>query len=410
MTTYSMTKSRLYRVALTVGPGLVVMLADTEAGSVITAAQSGAEWGYRLLLLQFLIIPLLFMAQELTVRLGLGTGKGYGELIRLRFGRTMAFVSMSVLIVSCCGALLTELSGLAGVGQLFGVPVWQTSLFIVTMTFVMMWTGSYHSVERIAIFLGLFGLTFLAVAWKAHPDTTQVLAQMRQIPLHDHRYLYLVAANLGTSIMPWTMFYQQSALLDKGLSLSHLKVARAETLGGAILCQSLQAAVLVAAAASLGQRGISLDNVPQIAEAFTAVLGNTYGRVIFAVGVSGGAMVATIVVCLTAAWSVGEATGVRHSLEQRPSQAPWFYAAFGIMLIVAGTVVSSGINLVDLSIATGVVNALLLPIILLFLYRLACTELPETLRLKGFYAYAVGAIFTLTAGFGLYAAIAGMLG
>src|ERR1700688_593814 len=151
MTTYSMTKSRLYRVALTVGPGLVVMLADTEAGSVITAAQSGAEWGYRLLLLQFLIMPLLFMAQELTVRLGLGTGKGYGELIRLRFGRTMAFLSMSILIVSCCGALLTELSGLAGVGQLFGVPVWQTSLFIVTMTFVMMWTGSYHSVEPIAI-------------------------------------------------------------------------------------------------------------------------------------------------------------------------------------------------------------------------------------------------------------------
>src|ERR1700674_1363161 len=89
------------RFAVVAGPGLVVMLADTEAGSVITAAQSGAEWGYRLLLLQFLVIPLLFMVQELTVRLGLGTGKGYGELIRQRFGRGMAFLSTTVLIISC---------------------------------------------------------------------------------------------------------------------------------------------------------------------------------------------------------------------------------------------------------------------------------------------------------------------
>ncbi|NMM38656.1 MAG: divalent metal cation transporter [Glaciimonas sp.] len=386
------------------------MLADTEAGSVITAAQSGAQWGYRLLLLQFLIIPILFIIQELTVRLALGTGKGYGELIRQRFGHGMAFLSMSTLIISCFGALLTQMSGLAGVGQLFGVPIWQTIVLIAILIFTMMWTGSYHSVERIAICLGLFGLAFLIVAWKAHPDSRQMLAQIRQMPLSDKNYLYLVAANLGTSIMPWTMFYQQSALLDKGLSLTHLKVARYETLFGAILCQTVQAAVLVAAAASIGQRGASLENVPQIAEAFTVVLGDTFGRIVFAVGLSGGALVATIVVCLTAAWSVGEVIGVRHSLEQHPTEAPWFYATFGVMLVVAGALVCSGVNLVRLSIATGVINALLLPIVLVFLYGLACTALPESLRLKGNYASLVGLVFILTAGFGLYAGIAGMLG
>jgi len=386
------------------------MFADTEAGSVITAAQSGAVWGYRLLLLQFIVIPLLFMVQELTVRLGLGTGKGYGELIRQRFGPRMAFLSMTILIISCFGALLTQMSGLAGVGQLFGVPIWQTITLIVVLTFTMMWTGSYHSVERIAIFLGLFGLAFLVVAWKAHPDSGQVLAQIKQMPLNDKSYLYLLAANLGTSIMPWTIFYQQSALLDKGLSLKHLKVARYETLFGAILCQTIQAAVLVAAAASIGQHRVSLDNVPQIAGAFTPVLGDTFGRIVFAVGLSGGALVATIVVCLTAAWSVGEVIGVRHSLEQHPTEAPWFYAAFGVMLVAGGILVCSGVNLVRLSIATGVVNALLLPIVLVFLYRLACTELPESLRLQGKYAKMVGLIFMLTAGLGLYAGIAGALG
>src|SRR5438046_5017405 len=210
------------RFTAVAGPGIVVMFADTEAGSVITAAQSGAEWGYRLLLLQFLVIPLLFMVQELTVRLGLGTGKGYGELIRQRFGRGMACLSMTALIISCFGALLTQMSGLAGVGQLFGVPIWQTITLIVTLTFSMMWTGSYHSVERAAICLGLFGLGFLLVALKAHPDSGEMLAQIKQMPLNDKAYLYLLAANLGTSIMPWTMSYQQYALLDKGLSLAHL--------------------------------------------------------------------------------------------------------------------------------------------------------------------------------------------
>ena len=87
------------------GPGVVVMLADTDAGSVITAAQSGAQWGYSLLLLQFLLIPVLYIVQELTVRLGMVTGKGHAELIKEHFGTVWAWVSVTTLIVSCIGAL-----------------------------------------------------------------------------------------------------------------------------------------------------------------------------------------------------------------------------------------------------------------------------------------------------------------
>src|SRR5471030_190822 len=97
-------RQRLTRMLAAMGPGLVVMMADTEAGSVITAAQSGAQWGYRLLLLQFLLVPLMFMAQELTVRLGLCTGKGYVELVRQRFGRALAAVTAVVLLLSCFGS------------------------------------------------------------------------------------------------------------------------------------------------------------------------------------------------------------------------------------------------------------------------------------------------------------------
>ena len=388
------------------------MLADTDAGSVITAAQSGAQWGYQLLLLQVLIIPILFIVQELTVRLELVTGIGYGELILQRFGRGAAFLSIATLVVSCFGALVTQMSGLAGVGQMFGVPVWQTIAMLVILIFAMVCTGSYRSVERIAIFFGLFELAFLVVAWRSGPEAGEMLVQIKQAPLADSCYLYLLAANLGTSVMPWTVFYQQSALIGKGLTAQHMKIARIDTLVGAILCQTVTAAVLIAAAATIGKRssGVSLDSVPQIAEAFTPVLGDTIGRIVFAVGLSGGALVATIVVCLTSAWAIGEVTGFRHSLEHHPSEAPWFYTAFAVILVAGGLLVSSGVNLVRLSIATGVVNALLLPVVLGFLYLLARRVLPKSDRLKGPYALVVGVVFLVTAAFGLYAGIFGALG
>ena len=411
MPSVSIPTSRLRLMAAAVGPGLVVMLADTEAGSVITAAQSGAQWGYRLLLLQFLIIPLLYTAQELSIRLGLGTGKGFGELVRQRFGRGVALLSLATLVLSCFGALVTELSGLAGVGELFGVPLWETIGVLVVLISTMVCTGSYHGVERVAICLGLFGVAFIAVAWNAHPDSRQIAAQWYQMPLHDSSYLYLVAANLGTSVMPWTVFYQQSALIDKGLGAKHLKAARIETVLGAILCQTLTAAVVIAAAACFNRSDASftLSSVPQLADAFTASLGQTVGRGVFAMGLAGGALVATIVVCLTVAWGVGEATGRRHSLEQRPSEAPWFYAAFGAMLLGAGVLVCSGVNLVELSIFTGVVNAFLLPAVLGLLYWLARTQLTGAFRLQGGYAWLVGLVFGLASLTGLFCGVGGLL-
>jgi Mn2+/Fe2+ NRAMP family transporter len=394
------------------GPGLVVMLADTEAGSVMTAAQSGAQWGYRLLVLQALIVPVLYMAQELAVRLALSTGRGYGELIRQHFGRALATLSVTTLVVSCFGALVTQMGGMAGVGEIFGVKPWQTITVLIAMILTMVATGAYRTVERIVIVLGLFELVFIVVAWKAQPDMATIIEQLRQMPLGDHEYLYLIAANLGTSIMPWSIFYQQSALIGKGLDIRHLKGARLDTLFGAILCQLITAAILIAAAAAFKHRYLAaqLDSVLQISSAFSAVLGARWGHVAFAVGLSGGALVATVVVCLTAAWAIGEATGLRHSLEHHPLEAPWFYAAFALMLVLSGVLVASGINLVRLSIAMAVLNALLLPVVLGFLYRLARTELTGRLRLNGWYAVAVALVFTLTATVGLCAGVVGILG
>jgi NRAMP (natural resistance-associated macrophage protein)-like metal ion transporter len=399
-------------LALAIGPGLVVMLADTEAGSVIAAAQSGAQWGYRLLLSQFALIPALFMAQELASRLGLATRQGLAQLALHRLGRLPTVLLLATLTISCVGALVTELSGLAGVAQLYGVPVWQSSVVATIGLLTIVFTGSYRSVERVAIALGSCELAFIALAWQARPEATEIASQILEIRLGDRGYLYLLAASLGTCVIPWAIFYQQSASIDKGLTRAHLSAARIETLVGAVLCQTITAAVLVAAASASGRGEAplhSFDRISEIAGTFTAVIGPTAGRVVFALGMTGGALVAAIVVCLTAAWSFGEVLGLRHSLSESPAKAPWFYGAFAAVLIVGAVLVGSGVNLVRLAIAVGVLNALLLPIVLGFLYRLARQELPEDLRLDGVYAGAVMIVFTIVVLLGLYASIASII-
>jgi len=400
------------RLFATLGPGLLVMLADTDAGSIITAAQSGAQWGYKLLALQILLIPILFIVQEFTLRLGLVTGRGHGELIRDTFGRSWAWLSVGTLVLACIGAIVTQLSGLAGIASLFGLPVPLVMAAVIALLLLMTWLGSYHVVERVAIALGLFELAFVAVAWRAHPSLPEIATQLSQAPLADPKYLYLVAANLGAVIMPWMIFYQQSAVLDKGLGPSDLKLARWDTAVGAVITQVIMASVLIAVAATVGQTrpDTPLRDVPEIAHALISFLGDDVGRLVFAAGMAGAALVATIVVCLTAAWGIGEVAGYKRSLEHRPLEAPWFYGIFSVCLVAGGALVASGTNLVELSVAVEVMNALLLPVVLGFLYVLALRALPEPYRLQGAYKWLVGFIVLVTAGFGFYAGIAGALG
>jgi len=398
------------RFAVVAGPGVVVMLADTDAGSIITAAQSGAEWGYQLLLLQLVLIPVLYIVQELTVRLGIVSGKGHAELIKEHFGRGWAWLSVATLVLACIGALLSELSGLAGVGLLFGVPAPVTMAMIVAVLIFMAYKGSYLSVERIAIAVGAFELVFVAVAWQARPDFAALAAGSMDIPLHEPKYLYLVAANIGAVIMPWMVFYQQSAVVEKKLKLDDLPAARFDTAFGAVLTQLIMAAVLVVTAATLSgaDRSGSLNTVQEIAEAITPYLGDITGKLLFALGLSGAAVVATIVVTLTAARTVSEVLGAKHNLEHEPHEAPCFYGIYTATLVAGAALIISGVNLVSLSVGVQVMNALLLPIVLGFLYLLA-RRLPPRYRLQGAYAALVAVVITATVVFGVYSGLLGAL-
>ena len=410
-----LTPSRLFAggwktFLLVMGPGLVVMLADTDVGSIITAAQSGVQWGYRLLLLQLLLIPVLFVVQELTVRLGVFTGQGHGELIRKTFGTGWAWLSVCGLGVATLGALVTEFSGIAGVGELFGIPRLLSLSLTVIMLLTVVLTGSYRRVERVAIMLGLFEFAFFVVAWRAHPQGAEVIRGLVHMPLGNDAYLYLVAANIGAVIMPWMIFYQQSAVADKKLQPHHYRFARWDTAIGSVLTQLVMAAILVAAAATIGEHhpDASLSTIGDITKMLVPFLGADVGRVIFSLGTIGAAMVAAIVVSLACAWGFGEVTGYRHSLEHQPLEAPWFYGIYAFAVIGGAAVVDLVPNLVQLNIGVEVMNALMLPLVLGFLVALAFKALPPEHRLKGPYARVVIAVSMLTAGLGVYGGLTGI--
>lgn len=400
---------RLTRSLAVFGPGLVVMLADTDVGSVITAGQSGVQWGYRLLALQLGLVPILYLAQELTVRLGIFTGRGHGELIRATFGPLWGWVSATGLGLATTGALLTEFSGVAGVGELYGVPRFVTLPIAAIALLAVVLTGSYRRVERAAIILGLFEFSFFFVVWAAHPDPAAVLAGSMRIPYANPAWRYLAAANIGAVVAPWMIFYQQSAVADKRLGPEHYTAARWDTAIGAVLAQLLMASVLIACAATIGVRHpeTSLASVGDMAAALTPFLGVTVGNLVFGAGVLGGAMVAAIVCSLAFAWGLGEVSGHRHSLEYHPFEAPWFYGVYAACVIGGAFVVAIWPDLVALNVGVQVMNALMLPGVLGMLIALAVRALPPAHRLRGVWLWVVVSASVLTCGMGVLSAVSG---
>lgn len=400
-------KRRIALITATFGPGLMVMLADTDAGSIVTAAQSGAQWGYRMILPQLLLIPILYLIQEVTVRLGIITGKGHGELIRERFGMKWALLSVGTLFLASVGALVTEFAGIAGAGELFGIPSW-LSVSIATIILVAIGlTGSYKRFERIGIAVGLFEVFFLVAAYLSHPNPADIVQGLTSVPLASKNYVYLLAANVGAVIMPWMIFYQQGAVLDKKLTVRDLKATRWDTLSGSVITQLIMIAVLVTCAATIGKAspGRTLNDVKQISDALEPFLGFFGAKLAFSLGIVGAAIIASLVVSVAGAWGIGEVFGFNKSLNHKVKDAKAFYFIYTLAHVGGAVLVICSVNLVKITLDVEVMNAMLLPIVLGFLLALEAKALPKERRMKGFHKYLVWSLSGIVMAFGLYMSV-----
>jgi Mn2+/Fe2+ NRAMP family transporter len=394
-------RARLRRALWVFGPGLMVMVADTDAGSVVTAAQSGARWGYSLLLLQVLLVPVLYLVMELTVRLATTTGKGYAALVCERIGHGWGIGAAAMLLVTATGALVTEFAGIAGVGNLVGVPRSISVPLAAGLLVAVVVAGSYRRVEIVGLALGAFELAFLAAAVIAHPGSEAVThGVFASQPLGNGAYLSLVAANIGAVVMPWMVFYQQGAIVNKGLGPGDLRLARIDTALGAIATQLVMISVLIVTAAAVAGEGgpRSLRSIDDISDAMSAYLGYLPAHLVLALGLGGAAMVAAIVVSLASAWAVTEVLGTRRSIDDELLQAPLFYGLYAGCIVIGAAVVLIGRSLVRLAIDVEILNAILLPLVLGLLLWLAHCSLPQPQRLRrGEWIALVGILAAVTA-------------
>jgi len=393
-----------------VGPGVMVMLANSDAGSVITAAQSGARFRYAFLLPQLVLVPALYCVQEMTARLGLATRQGHGALIRRTFGERWALVSAAALFVACVGALVTEFAGVAGVGRLVGLPRWVSTGAAATALIALVLLGRYRRVEHVGIAVGALELLFVPAALLAHAHGGAILHDLGN-PIHaTNGYATLLAANVGAVIMPWMVFYQQEAVIDKdrhGLELrAALRSARLDTAAGSVLTQLVMVAVIVATGATLGvtHRGVALNSIGAIASALTPFLGHERAIVLFGLGMVGAAVVAALVVTLAGAWGISEVLGWRHSLNDSPARAAGFYSLTVVGVLVGVVLVLAAPNLVNLTIDVEVLNACLLPIVLGFLLALERRVIPVELRMRGARRAATYSLTAVVVAFGFVTA------
>jgi len=384
-----------------IGPGLLVCLADTDAPCLIVACQSGAYWGYSLVLVQAVLVPILFLTQELTVRLGVYTKKGYIACIRDEFGPAWAWFACTLLIIACAGGIVSEMFGIASVvelwfsvehasaGRLMGAFVAATLVVVVVLC------CNYTQIEKIGIFFGMFELTFVLTMFVLHPSPIDVVSGM--FTFHsESEYFEIAAANIGAVIMPWMMVFQQSAVVNRRLTTNDDYVEEAKTtLAGSFLTQLIMIGAIVSMAAAR-PKNPNLENMMDIVNALEPALGLTSAKVLLSLAFAGGSLCASFVLSLAAAWGLSDATGSEDSfpLERSPTEAPHFYASFVFVVFIGVLVLFTGVSVVQTSMVVLLSNALLMPIAVYFLYALATSsELPEHVRVGGAHKALLASVF-----------------
>jgi len=368
--------SRLRLFWLLIGPGILVMLGENDGPSMLSYAATGARFGVGFFI-PFVVLTFLMacVVQEMTVRLGAATHRGHAELIFDRFGPFWGWFSMIDLMVGNFLTLVTEFIAIrAGLG-FFGVrPSIAVLGALLVLNFALM-THRYWTWERIILAAAMFNLVFVPVALLARPRWGAVgsaLMTWRPLPggLTQETVLILLA-NIGATVTPWMLFFQQSAIADKGLTTRDIRFGRVDTVLGAALA-ALAAVAAMLATAPLFSHHMSAANfeAAEFAQALQPFVGH-WGAALFALGMCEAGMVAAITISTSSAYAFGEVAGRPHSLNLPFKQGKAFYLVLlAEAIAAAGLVMIPGIPLVYIVLIVNVIAVLAMPPALLFLYML----------------------------------------
>ena len=328
-----------------IGPGLIVMVGDNDAGAFATYGQAGQNYSTRLLWTLLLLVPVLYVNQEMVLRLGAVTGVGHARLILERFGRFWGAFSVIDLLILNTLTLITEFIGVTLAAGYLGLPrTWSVvlaGLIIVASASVC----SFRAFERIAVVLCGASLLLVPIYVLAHPPAGQ-MARGFVIPALPGgnggmaTLMLLVIGIVGTTIAPWQLFFQQSYVIDKRITPRFIRYEKADLwIGIGVVTVGAAAIMGAAAAAFAGTRASGkFTDAAGVAHGLAAYAGKAAGA-LFAVGLLDACIISAFAVSLATAYAVGDVFSIRHSLHRGPAQAKGFYAVYASLIAVAAAIV-----------------------------------------------------------------------
>ncbi|PSR23503.1 MAG: hypothetical protein C7B45_02900 [Sulfobacillus acidophilus] len=362
---------------LLIGPGLLVMLGENDAPSMLSYSATGSQFGVGFFL-PFVVFTfvLAFVAQEITVRLGAVSKTGHADLIYRRFGRFWGNFAMIDLLATNVMTLVTEFIGIVAGAGFFGIPPVVAVAGALLIIAAAVLSKRYWRWERMTLAFALFNLVFIPVAILVHPDWAQVgraFVTWGPLPggMNDNTLIILLA-DIGATITPWMLFFQQGAVSDKGLSVKDIQHGRLDTAIGAFLATIAACAAIIATAPLfLHHMNASQYGAARFAQALIPYAGR-FGATLFALGILEAGLVAAITISTSSAYAFGEVTKVAHSLNRSFRQAKGFYVILLAVAAVSGAVVLlPGFPLELVVILVNVIAVLTMPPAIGFLLILA---------------------------------------
>ena len=337
--------ARLKTLAAIIGPGLIVMVGDNDAGAFGTYTQAGQNYGTRLMWTLLLLIPVIYVNQEMVLRLGAVTGVGYARLILERFGRFWGTFSVVNLFVLNALTIVTEFIGISlGLGYL-GLPKVPGVLIAATAVVAAASTGSLRRFERVCLVLVAGSFLLIPIAVMAHPAAGTIAHDLVVPGLpggrgHLSTVILLITAIVGTTIAPWQLFFQQSYVIDKRITPRFIRYEKIDLwLGIAIVIIGASAMMAFCAAAFAGHpEAGAFTDAAGVASGLGQYVNHAAG-ILFAIALIDASIIGAAAVGLSTSYATGDLLGQSNSLHRRPREAKLFYTIFAGLLLVAATVV-----------------------------------------------------------------------
>jgi NRAMP (natural resistance-associated macrophage protein)-like metal ion transporter len=384
-----------------VGPGILAGLSDDDPAGITTYSILGADFGYRLLWTLLASTAALVLFHDLTVRLGIATGKGLVSVIRTRYGIKAGFSSAGFLILANLGTTAAEMAGIAAGLQIGGVSRYASVPLAAVAVSTLALAGTFHRVELVLLVISSVFVTYIASGILAHPHWGQAARGLVVPDLPFQRHAILVAtATLGTTLAPWGLAFIQSYAVDKKLKPSDWKFERIDVVVGAVSTGIIGFFIVVACAETLHRSHTHVTDASDAAVALTPLAGHL-ASTLFAVGLVGAGLLAAAILPLSTSYSVSEAFGKEGRVDGNLKTEPIFFSTYIAMTAIAAAVVLvPGAPLVPILFLTQAINAvMLLPLLAMIAHLTRNQELMGDLRIgtaSACAAWATTALITVT--------------